>query len=144
MLSEYIDAMQEQTAEVEEDLQELSKIILDNPLSKYEYRAAERLLQIYVGSCIGIAKHCIKKAGKNVPNEAYASFEKINDLNLFTIGETENWHKIVGLRNVLVHDYLNIDRRIIDSVLINKHYQQLSEFIKNGLEYLGKEESKPG
>lgn len=140
MLNEYIDAMLEQTAEVEEDLKELSKIIVDKPLSKYENRAAERLLQIYVESCIGIAKHCIKKSGKNVPNEAYASFEKINDLKLFNIGKTEDWRKIVGLRNVLVHDYLNIDRRIIDSVLTNKHYQQLSEFIKNGLEYLGREE----
>lgn len=137
MLDAYISAMREELSEIDEELQELTRIALNRELNKFEHRAAERLLQLYIEACIGISKHSVKKAKKNVPNDAFGAMEKLSDLKLFDIGDLDSWHKIIGLRNVLVHDYLIIDRRIVKSVLVNQYYRQLREFSKKGLEYLG-------
>ena len=49
--------MQEHLAELKSDLQGLTDIIKKRDLSRYEYRASERTLQVWIGVCIGIAKH---------------------------------------------------------------------------------------
>ena len=136
MLDAYISAMRAELLEIDEELQELTLIAASGELNKFERRAAERLLQLYIEACIGIAKHSLKKNQKNVPNDAYSSFEKLQDLKLFDMGDIDAWRKIIGLRNVLVHDYLNIDRRIINAVLTNQYYLLLQTFSQAGLNYL--------
>jgi uncharacterized protein YutE (UPF0331/DUF86 family) len=46
-----------------------------------------------------------------------------DDLNL--------WKRIIGLLNVLVHDYLNVNREIIDQVVKKKQYLFIFDFVKN-------------
>jgi uncharacterized protein YutE (UPF0331/DUF86 family) len=41
------------------------------------------------------------------------------------------------MRNAIVHDYLNLDWKRLEEVLVNKHYQAIGEFIEAGLVYLG-------
>ena len=42
----------------------------------------------------------------------------------------------LGMRNAIVHDYLNLDWTRIEAVLVNKHYRAIGEFIAAGLDYL--------
>ena len=53
----YIFSMREHLAELKSDLQGLNEIINKRALSRYEYRASERTLQVLIEACIGIAKH---------------------------------------------------------------------------------------
>ena len=46
------------------------------------------------------------------------------------------WRKIIGLRNALVHDYLNIDPEIIRSMIGQGYSDQLFTFGNQGLEWL--------
>jgi len=50
------------------DLDELAAL---SSLSNRDYYAAERLLQVSVEACIGIAKHWLKFLKQPVPNDAY-------------------------------------------------------------------------
>lgn len=46
------------------------------------------------------------------------------------------WRKIIGLRNALVHDYLNINPEIIRSVIAQGYSEQLFIFASQGLGWL--------
>ncbi|WP_410489733.1 HepT-like ribonuclease domain-containing protein [Aeromonas veronii] len=46
------------------------------------------------------------------------------------------WSKLIGLRNTLVQDYLNIDPEIILSVITPGYSDQLFTFAKQGLDWL--------
>jgi len=53
---------------------------------------------------------------------------------LAEIGEEElkNWRRMIGLRNVLVHDYLNVDPEVITSILENRYYEDIQRFVDKG------------
>lgn len=109
------------------DLDELAE---QDVFKNRDYYAIERLLQVLVEACIGISKHWLKALKKSVPNDAYKTFELLVQFNLLPESDLITWRKIIGLRNALVHDYLNLDKRIVLSVLREKHYLQLNDFIK--------------
>lgn len=109
------------------DLNELTEI---NTLNNRDYYAIERLLQVLIEACIGISKHWLKFLGKPVPNDAYKTFELLVHHGLLPESDLIKWRKIVGLRNALVHDYLNLDRAIVLNILREKHYLQLVNFIR--------------
>jgi uncharacterized protein with HEPN domain len=49
-----------------------------------------------------------------------------------------SWRKIIGMRNALVHDYLNIDPEIIRLVIKNKTFAEFFSFSEQGLSALTK------
>ncbi|NOQ94234.1 MAG: DUF86 domain-containing protein [Methylophaga sp.] len=128
----YIFSMQEHLEELKSDLQGLTEIINQRDLSRYEYRAAERSLQILIEACIGIAKHWTYALCKIAPADAYTAFEKLSQQGIDGINDVE-WRKIIGMRNALVHDYLNIEPEIIRLLIKNTAYNKLFKFAFNGL-----------
>ena len=128
----YLFSMQEHLAELKSELQGLTDIIRQRDLSRYEYRAAERTLQILIEACIGIAKHWTYALNKTAPADAYSAFETLSQQGVVDINEIE-WKKIIGMRNALVHDYLNIEPEIIRAIINNATYHELLIFADNGL-----------
>ena len=131
----YFYSMREHLCELKSELQGLSEIIQKRDLSRYEYRASERILQVLIEACIGIAKHWIYGLNKVAPADAYAAFEKLSQQGIKSVNDVE-WRKIIGMRNALVHDYLNIEPEIIRMVIKQPTYQALFVFAENGLDAL--------
>lgn len=127
-LKTYLNELNQQVDGYIFDLDELAAT---ENLANRDYYAIERLLQVLVEACIGVSKHWLKFSGKSVPNEAYQAFELLVRHGLLPESELPTWKKIIGLRNALVHDYLNLDRAIVLSVLRNKNYLQLAQFIRD-------------
>lgn len=128
----YTLSMRERLGELQSELQGLTDIISQRDLNRYEYRAAERTLQILIEACIGIAKHWNYALYKTAPADAYSAFEKLSQQGIEGINDVE-WRKIIGMRNALVHDYLNIDPQIIKALLKNTAYTGLFKFADKGL-----------
>jgi len=128
----YIFSMREHLGELKSELQGLTDIIHERDLSRYEYRAAERTLQVLIEACIGIAKHWNYALYKTAPADAYSAFEKLSQQGIEGVNEIE-WRKIIGMRNALVHDYLNIEPEIIRALIKNTVYQGLFKFADKGL-----------
>jgi uncharacterized protein YutE (UPF0331/DUF86 family) len=112
-----------------EELEELRIISTSRTWTRLEYRAAERLLQILIEAAIGYAKQYLKRKMAQIPSDAYQAFEKLVDLQIITRLELATWKKIIGLRNVLVHDYLNLKRELIETIINQQEYQQIVDFI---------------
>lgn len=134
MDSAYKHAMRIQLAEIEEELAEIKALEeKQGYLPTMAYRATERNLQLLVEACIGIAKQTLKSLGKNVPAEARQVFEKLRAEGQDT--SRIPWNKVVGMRNALVHDYLNIERERIIDIIRQNHHQSLIRFAKEKTEY---------
>jgi uncharacterized protein YutE (UPF0331/DUF86 family) len=133
----YIFSMQEHLEEIKSDLQGLHDISNTRALGRYEYRAAERSLQVLIEACIGIAKHWSYALNKTAPADAYSAFETLSQLGVSAVN-VASWRKIIGMRDALVHDYLNIDPEIIRLVIKNKTFFELFSFSEQGLSALTK------
>ena len=128
----YLFSMQEHLVNLKSELQGLSDIINQRNLTQYEYRASERTLQVLIEACIGIAKHWTYSLNKSAPADAYAAFEFLSQQGIAGINTVE-WRKLIGMRNALVHDYLNIEPEIIRSLIKNAAYNPLFDFAQSGL-----------
>jgi len=132
----YIISIREHAQRQLENLGELSEIAQKQPLGKFDQLATERCLQILIESAIGVAKHCCKKAGKTHSGDAYKNLLTAHHLLNSQIPHA-SLKGAIGMRNAIVHDYLNLDWSRIETVIVNKHYEAIGEFIEEGLVYLG-------
>lgn len=87
--------------------------------SPERYGSAERFLHLAIEAMMDLGNHII--AGLELGEVNWYSDIP---LLLFTAGYIddelkETWTRMIGFRNVLVHDYLDIDREIVHEVLHN-------------------------
>jgi uncharacterized protein YutE (UPF0331/DUF86 family) len=116
--------------QVKNYIAELDELATLPTLKNRDYYAAERLLQVLIEACIGISKRWIKRLAKPVPHDAYKSFEILVSHGVLPWDDLIKWRKIIGLRNALVHDYLNVDKLIILNVLQHHYYREMQVFIE--------------
>ncbi len=128
----YLESMQAHIGNLEAELVELTEILHIRQLNRFEYRAAERTLQISIEASIGIAKHWCKSLQGVAPASAYDAFTLITELADLDF-EVSDWKKVIGMRNALVDDYLNLDREVILYVIRNEKYRSIIEFSRLGL-----------
>lgn len=75
--------------------------------------AVERWLQVAVESCIDIAYHVIAERGWTPAESARAAFESLAAHGLVPQQLAQRLARAVGMRNILVHDYVRVDREIL-------------------------------
>ncbi|MEY4979964.1 MAG: hypothetical protein RLZZ352_2234 [Pseudomonadota bacterium] len=66
-------------------------------------------LQVLIENAIGKAKHMLKAGGHPVPVSAHDTFAALATHRYMDAADVPHWHAVVGLRNRIVHDYMNID-----------------------------------
>jgi len=66
-----------------------------------------------------------------LPTDAYSVFETLMELQLIPVDEAQEWQRIIDMRNVIVHDYLNLDEKVIKAIVVNKMYLKLQAFALN-------------
>ncbi|KMT64717.1 type VII toxin-antitoxin system HepT family RNase toxin [Catenovulum maritimum] len=132
----YLNEVQSHIASNLTQLEELREDILNQNFRPRDYRATERLLQLSTEACIGLAKHLTKKIQKVAASDAYQAFKILAENNFITLEELAEWRKIIGMRNSLVHDYLNIDLQVLEQILINQKYLTLSDFTNKAIHIL--------
>ena len=123
----YVTALVEQVAVHCRQLDSLSG--QNNPLSQLERSAAERSLQILVKSAVGSAKHLNKKAGLPERLDSYQTIQQLTEELDIDPGYLPQLKGAIGMRNAIVHDYLNLDWELIQAVLDGKHYQRVADFV---------------
>ena len=121
------------------ELDELREDLLKNEFRSRDYRAAERLLQIYTELSIGLSKHWMKSLDSQTVTQAYQVFMLLKEKGQISADELITWRKIIGMRNGLVHDYLKIDLSVVENIIINRHYDHLGEFCERAIIFLQSE-----
>lgn len=134
MKESYTLSMKQHLLVLQGELEALSDIDKERSLNQFEYRAAERTLQVLIEACIGIAKQWSYGLSNIPPTDAYNAFERLTMLG-HDISDVK-WRHIIGMRNALVHDYLNIDPLIVRTVIQQADYKPLLIFANRGLDVL--------
>ena len=78
-------------------------------LTPLEQAGVLHALQILIENAIGKAKQLLKASDQPVPVSAYDAFKALANRDQLTQAELPAWNAIIGLRNRIVHDYMNID-----------------------------------
>jgi len=90
----------------------------------------ERNLQIAAQICIDIGNHIIAYRGYRVPYSYGDIFAVLREENLLPETLANTMIQIAGFRNILVHDYLEIDHRIVFASLKRlDDFKQFAEYI---------------
>lgn len=104
--------------------------------------AAEHHLQVAIQACIDIAGHIVSTFGLERPSSETADlFKSLEKEGILAESFTKKMIKITGYRNVVVHDYLKVDRHITYQN-IQKGLPNLANFAKYIEEFLEKQEKK--
>jgi uncharacterized protein YutE (UPF0331/DUF86 family) len=90
---------------------------LDNP---EHYGSAERFLQLAIETTTDIGNHIISSLGLGEVNWYSDIAGIIEEKGYISVELRERWIKMIGFRNILVHDYLEVDRKIVFDVLQNR------------------------
>jgi uncharacterized protein YutE (UPF0331/DUF86 family) len=81
------------------------------------YGNAERYLQLTIQCVIDISNHIIADLRLNLPSDNRQLFEMLAQHKILTKTLANKLTAMAGFRNILVHEYLEIDRRRVYAVL---------------------------
>lgn len=114
-----LDLYQAETARIAAEQSALlaqAKAILKQgrALTPLEQGGVLHALQILIENAIGKAKQLLKASDQPVPVSGYDAFKALANRNQIAQADLPAWNAIIGLRNRIVHDYMNID---IDQVM---------------------------
>jgi uncharacterized protein YutE (UPF0331/DUF86 family) len=99
-------------------------------LTPLETGGALHAIQVLVENAIGKAKQLVKSVRGVTPVDAYSAFEDLVALGMLDAGQLGEWRQAIGMRNRIVHDYLNIDTQILFALLQDDAYRFVVDFLK--------------
>ncbi len=132
----YLTEAENHVQEYCQQLDELRADLAQGELRRRDYLAIERLLQLLTELSIGLAKHCLKRYQQQASVDAYQTFSKLQQHDMITTAELTEWRQIIGMRNALVHDYLNIDVNIVRLIVAQSRYNTLADFCGKAIKLL--------
>lgn len=106
------------------------RILSAAPLSHLEQSGVLHALQVLIENAIGKAKHLLKSKEVEVPVSAYDAFASLAQHGLIRAQELEQWNSVIGLRNRIVHDYMNIDMKLIDELIAKDLHLTIADFLR--------------
>lgn len=119
-------------ADIEKYLKELdpilksgARIIIEDNLRLH---TVERLFQLIVDTAVDINTHIIMASDFNVPDDSYSTFVVLGDNKILPMDFAFRIAPSVGLRNLIVHKYGNVDlKKMVDDVIneINDYVEYL-------------------
>lgn len=105
------------------------RIINCSSLSGLEKNGVLHALQVLIENAIGKSKQILKSKGETVPVSAYNAFTALARLGYIQASELNSWNAIIGVRNRIVHEYMNIDMERILDMIKNEHYKFVVDFL---------------
>ena len=104
-------------------------LLAGRSLSALEQNGVLHAIQVLVENAVGKAKQLLKASGKQVPLSAYDSFLGISEGGFVASDTLVLWNAAIGLRNRIVHDYMNIDMQRVLELVKNDQYRFITEFL---------------
>lgn len=119
-----LEQMDRYTKEIEELLGEVDDAQLSLPRNLH---IAERLVQLVTDAMIDINQHFIREKNLTVPNDLRGTFTIMGDNDILPKEFADKITPLVGLRNILVHQYEDLDKELFIRNLRN-HFTDFKQY----------------
>ncbi|MDD2799978.1 MAG: DUF86 domain-containing protein [Methylobacter sp.] len=110
-------------------LEAKQRILAGSPISRLEQNGVLHALQVLIENAISKSKHMLKALGEPIPVSAYDTFASLERHSDIKLQELQLWNSAVGLRNRIVHDYMNIDIQLVYELITNDRLQFIADFL---------------
>lgn len=135
MNSTLLDLYLKETAVLASQNQQLlegarERLIKGEKLSRLEEAGVVHTLQILIENAIGKAKQILKSQQQTIPTSAYDTIQALVAINQLDAEAAQQWSAIIGLRNRIVHEYMNLDMRQVLAVVKEAKYQRVIDFLR--------------
>ncbi|MCK9396693.1 MAG: DUF86 domain-containing protein [Methylobacter sp.] len=94
-----------------------------------DFLAIQRALQVYIESFIGMARYFVQQKYNLSVSQSREALDELKSRGDLSFKQHQALLKMVGFRNVLVHDYLEINDGIVQAVVTKKHYAIMEQLI---------------
>ncbi len=114
-----------------DNIQQEMLLILDdlhNDLGTWKARdilAVQRALQIIIESLIGLSRYVYQQKYGISVSKSRAAIDGLAKQGDLPHKDYELSLKMIGFRNVLVHDYLDVNRKIIEAIIKKQLYHDI-------------------
>ncbi|MDD5400780.1 MAG: DUF86 domain-containing protein [Sulfurimonas sp.] len=99
-------------------------------LDEMQTRAAVRSLQIMIENLIGRCKKVLQHYNSPIiPPSGYDSAEILKNVGFYEDEEFVQIRRFFGFRNAIVHDYMDLDRKVVLNIVGNQDYLLLESFL---------------
>ncbi|MCP4075412.1 MAG: DUF86 domain-containing protein [Gammaproteobacteria bacterium] len=105
------------------------QIEANDELSLIEEQAMLHSIQVVIENAIGKARHLLKMHYKKVPVSGYDLFEDLKANGFINQQDLNQWKKVIGLRNTIVHEYMKVDLELLKKVILEKQYKFVIQFL---------------
>lgn len=122
-----LDLYQSETSQIAREHSSLldearEKMSSGEPLSRLEQKGVLHAIQVLIENAIGKAKQILKAKGEAVPVSAYDALAALAQIKVITEADLPAWNAAIGLRNRIVHEYMNLDiQRVLELVQEDQH-----------------------
>jgi len=106
------------------------RILSDAPPSRLEESGVLHALPVLIENAIGKSKHMLKAAGRPVPVSAYDAFASLEQNGDINSQELQQWNSAIRLRNRIIHEYMNIDMRVIYEFITSERQKFVGAFLR--------------
>ncbi|NOS88168.1 MAG: DUF86 domain-containing protein [Methylococcaceae bacterium] len=102
----------------------LAEYSLENPelWTERDFLALQRALQIYIESFIGMARYFVQQKYQLSLSQSREALDELKSRGDLSLSQHQELLKIVAFRNVLVHDYLDVNDGIVQTVVAKRQY----------------------
>lgn len=89
-----------------------------------DFLAIQRALQVYIESFIGLARYFVQQKYQLSVSQSRQALDELKARNYLSIQQYQELMKIIGFRNVLVHDYLDVNDAIVKALVKQRLYSR--------------------
>ena len=126
----YVEETRRLASELGGVLAEVRQLLqAQHTLSKLEQSGALHAIQVLTENSIGKAKVTLKSQGQTVPVSAYDAFSKLHALGYINADQLRDWTAAIGMRNRIVHEYLNVSMTVVEEIIVKQYYQLQIDFL---------------
>jgi uncharacterized protein YutE (UPF0331/DUF86 family) len=85
-------------------------------------------LQRAAQACIDLAAHVVATEGYGLPDSLGGTFSLLEEKKVINPDLADRLRKMVGFRNIAVHDYQSVDPAIVEAI-VSRHLSDLRRFL---------------